>query len=88
MWNSKMAEQSAYMSIVEDPTKRLRERISRIDLAVNEPHLDVVVAFPILNCKVGNINVSRSFCWDTRVYNFDGIIVVFIQHCRIFLWEA
>ena len=41
MWNSEMAEQSAYVSIVKDPSKRLCECVGGIDFAADELHLDV-----------------------------------------------
>ena len=65
MWNCKMAEESAYVSIVENPSKRLGRRVSGIDLAADELHLDVEISFPILNCKIGNVDVSRTFRRDT-----------------------
>ena len=76
------------MSIVENPSKRLCERVSGIDFAADKLHLDVEISFPILNCKIGNIDVSRSFRRDTGIYYFDGRVVVFVQRSWIVLWEA
>ena len=65
MWNCKMAEESAYVSIVEDTSKRLGKRVSGVDFSTDEVHLDVEVSFPILNCKIRNVDVSLAFRRDT-----------------------
>ena len=67
------------MSVMEYPTKWSCKSVSGIDSAFDEFHFDVVFLFPILDCKVGDIDVARTLCGYTRIDNFNGGIVIFVD---------
>ena len=67
---------------MENPTKRFCEVISGVQNARAMYELDVKTFFPILDRKIGYINVPRTFCGSFRVDHLDGSHIVFIESSR------
>ena len=67
------------MVLVEDPSKRLGEIISRIDSTGNVEQFNVTPCFPILDSEESNVNMPGSLSRFPRVENGDSRFVIFID---------
>ena len=67
-----MSHDVAGVPLVEDPSKRLGEIISRIDSSRDMKQFNVTPCFPILNSKESNVDMPGSPRGFSRVHNDDG----------------
>ena len=77
-----MAHNTTGMSRVKNPSERLGQVISRVEDARDKNHKDVAIVFPILDRKVLDVNVARTFSRMASIDHFDGSGIVFIDRSR------
>ncbi len=73
-----MTHQTANMAEVKSGTERFREGIRWIDDPRDMTKDDITIRFPLLNCKMLNINMSGAWCWATRVDHQDCCLVILL----------
>ena len=74
-----MSHDATVVSRMEDPSNWLGEGVTGIDDTINEPKFDVAGFFPILDGKVLDVDVARSFSCMAGINNLDGRCIIFIQ---------
>ena len=78
-----MTHEAPSMSGVKDPPQRLSKVIQGTNDSRNVEHFDVSAFLPLLNGKVLDANMSRSFCWYSVVDHIDSRDVITIDRSRL-----
>jgi hypothetical protein len=73
---------AARMSKMQGGTQRLGEGIGRVDDARDLAENDVPLGFPLLNCKMLDVDVTRSWRWAAGIDHKNGRLVVLVEHIR------
>lgn len=72
-----MTHQVTSMTRVEDPTNRFSKAVGRVDNVGDMYHVNIAGLFLILNGKILNVDVARTFVRATGIDHFDGQFIVF-----------
>ena len=83
-----VTHQAAYMSMVQSQSEGLGEGISRVSDPGNVRENNLAMGFPLLNCKMLNVDVTGPGSRTTSIDHEDCGSVVFVQGGRLRLWIA
>ena len=73
-----MTHQATNMTEVESGAERFSEGVRRVDDTRNVAKDNIAVGLPLLDGKVLDVNMSRTWRWATRVDHQDGRLVVLV----------
>lgn len=81
-----MSHHKTRVTVIKDPAKCFCEHVSRVDNSRDVFHDNVTKDAPVLQGKISDLDVARTFRRNIMVDNFLSRFIVFIDFSWISLW--